>query len=103
MMAFGFLFGLVNLAISALCLLWWGADTSGSGAPAIVGVLSFNLALAWLTLAGLGQDATGNRTWSSRPALLAIGLAVFLGGGLFVQAAVGGRRAELSHFTDSLK
>ena len=103
MTAFGFLFGLVNLAIAVLCLLWWGADTSGSGAPAIVGVLSFNLALAWLTLAGLGRDATGKRTWSSRPALLALSLAVFLGGALFVQVAVGGRRAELSRYSDSLK
>lgn len=98
MASFGFLLGLLNLAISAGCLLWWGADNTGSGSPAIVGVLSFNLAMAWLTLAGLGRNAAGERTWSSRPALTAIGLALFLGIAAIVPGAVSERRSSLATF-----
>lgn len=96
MAAFGFLLGLLNLTISGLCLLWWGADQTGSGAPAIVGVLSFNLSMAWLALAGLGRNAAGERTWSSRPALTGIGLAVFLGAAAIIQGALHDRRNATS-------
>lgn len=96
MAAYGFLLGLLNLTISGLCLLWWGADQTGSGAPAIVGVLSFNLAMTWLALAGLRRNAAGERTWSSRPALRSIGLALFLGAAAIVQGALNERRSGSS-------
>lgn len=96
MTAFGFLVGLLNLIISGLCLLWWGADQSASGAPIIVGLLAFNSAMGWFALAGFGRNGAGERTWSSRPAVIGIGIAMFLGAAGIVQSALNERRSESS-------
>lgn len=79
MQGFAALIAIVNVAICFGCFLWYGLDRSASPGPGIVSVIAFNMAMAWLIVAGLRQDDDGRRTWTARPAIGILGLAIIIG------------------------